>query len=185
MSLPMQVQSRLSHFKSHILGLVAAHVLSVAMVSRLFGISRNTFYKYRHQAEQGRLASCDCTPRVHGSATPQCILEAVCMPRHHTPASASNAWPTSSPIKAWSSPPIPCSVSCASIVHLYHRSHARHAIGTPLKLGRLMACGRWLSVISLPANTTALIALCLPSWTIIPAQSSPVGGLSDRRFLRW
>src|SRR5215813_4781380 len=47
MSLPMQVQSRLSHFKSHILGLVAAHVLSVAMVSRLFGISRNTFYKQR------------------------------------------------------------------------------------------------------------------------------------------
>jgi hypothetical protein len=43
MSLPMQVQSRLSHFKSHILGLVAAHVLSVVMVSRLFGISRNTF----------------------------------------------------------------------------------------------------------------------------------------------
>ena len=77
MSLPMQVQSRLSHFKSHILGLVAAHVLSVALVSRLFGISRNTFYTYRPQAEQGRLASCDCTPRVHGSATPQCILEAV------------------------------------------------------------------------------------------------------------
>jgi len=77
MSLPMQVQSRLSHFKSHILGLVAAHVLSVAMVSRLFGISRNTFYKYRHQAEQGRLASFDCTPRVHGSAKPPCIIEAV------------------------------------------------------------------------------------------------------------
>jgi hypothetical protein len=31
MSLPRQVQSRLSHFKSHILGLVAAHVLSVAI----------------------------------------------------------------------------------------------------------------------------------------------------------
>ena len=77
MSLPMQVQSRLSHFKSHILALVAAHVLSVAMVSRLFGISRNTFYKYRHQAEQGRLASFDCTLRVHGSAKPQRIIEAV------------------------------------------------------------------------------------------------------------
>ena len=53
MSLPMQVQSRLYHFKSHILGLVAAHVFSVVMVSRLFGISRKTFYTYRHQAEQG------------------------------------------------------------------------------------------------------------------------------------
>jgi transposase InsO family protein len=73
----MQVQSRLYHVKSHILGLVAAHVFSVAMVSRLFGISRTTFYKYRHQAEQGRLASCDCTPHVHGSATPPHIIEAV------------------------------------------------------------------------------------------------------------
>src|SRR6195256_236008 len=77
MSLPRQVQSRLYHFKSHILSLVAAHVFSVAMVSRLFGISRTTFYKYRHQAEQGRLASFDCTPRVHGSAKPQRIIEAV------------------------------------------------------------------------------------------------------------
>jgi hypothetical protein len=59
------------------LGLVAAHVFSVVMVSRLFGISRNTFYKYRHQAEQGRLASFDCTPRVHGSAKPQPIIDAV------------------------------------------------------------------------------------------------------------
>jgi transposase InsO family protein len=77
MSLPIQVQSRLYHFKSHILGLVAAHVFSVVMVSRLFGISRKTFYKYRHQAEQGNLASCDCTPRVHGSAKPQCVIDAV------------------------------------------------------------------------------------------------------------
>src|SRR5512145_3359645 len=77
MSLPRQVQSQLYHFKSHILGLVAAHVFSVAMVSRLFGISRNTFYKYRHQAAQGSLASCDCTPRVHGSAKPQRIIDAV------------------------------------------------------------------------------------------------------------
>jgi hypothetical protein len=41
MSLPMQVQSRLYHFKTQMLGLVAAHVFSVVMVSRLFGISRN------------------------------------------------------------------------------------------------------------------------------------------------
>ena len=60
MSLPIQVQSRLYHFKIHIL----------ALVSRLFGLSRTTFDKYRHQAEQGRLASLDCTPRVHGSAKP-------------------------------------------------------------------------------------------------------------------
>ena len=53
MSLPMQVQAQLYHFKTQILGLVAAHVFSVVMVSRLFGISRNTFYKYRQQAEQG------------------------------------------------------------------------------------------------------------------------------------
>jgi transposase-like protein len=74
MSLPMQVQSQLYHFKNRILSLVAAHVFSVVMVSRLFGISRKTFYTYRHQAEQGNLASFDCTPRVHGSAKPQPIL---------------------------------------------------------------------------------------------------------------
>ena len=77
MSLPIQVQSQLYHFKSRILALVAAQVFSVAMVSRLFGISRKTFYKYRQQAAQGRLASCDCTPRVHGSAKPQRIIDAV------------------------------------------------------------------------------------------------------------
>ena len=43
MSLPMQVQSRLYHFKTQMLGLVAAPVFSVVMVSCLFGISRNTF----------------------------------------------------------------------------------------------------------------------------------------------
>jgi transposase InsO family protein len=77
MSLPMQVHSRLYHFKIQMLSLVAAHVFSVVMVSRLFGISRNTFYKYRHQAEQGSLASFDCTPHVHGSAKPQPIIDAV------------------------------------------------------------------------------------------------------------
>ena len=77
MSLPIQVASRLYHFKNHMLALVAAHVFSVAMVSRLFGISRTTFYKYRQQAEQGRLASFDCAPRVHGSAKPQHIIDAV------------------------------------------------------------------------------------------------------------
>src|SRR5437667_3848110 len=57
MSLTIQVRSQLYHFKSRILALVAAQVFSVVMVSRLFGISRKTFYKYRHEAEQGRLAS--------------------------------------------------------------------------------------------------------------------------------
>jgi ACT domain-containing protein len=47
MALPIQVQSQLYHFKNRILGLVAVHVFSVVMVSRLFGISRKTFYKYR------------------------------------------------------------------------------------------------------------------------------------------
>ena len=70
MSLPRQVQSRLDHFKSHILALAAAHVFRVALVSRLFGLARTTFDTYRHQAEQGRLASFDGTPRVHGSAKP-------------------------------------------------------------------------------------------------------------------
>ena len=45
MSLPIQVQSQLYHFKSRLLALVAAQVFSVVMVSRLFGISRKTFYK--------------------------------------------------------------------------------------------------------------------------------------------
>jgi transposase InsO family protein len=77
MSLPIQVQARLYHFKTQMLSLVAAHVFSVVMVARLFGISRNTFYKYRRQAEQGRLATFDCTPRIHGSAKPQPVIDAV------------------------------------------------------------------------------------------------------------
>src|SRR5215831_6110056 len=40
MSLPIQVQSQLYHFKSRILALVATQVFSVVMVSQLFGISR-------------------------------------------------------------------------------------------------------------------------------------------------
>ena len=70
MSLPRQVQSQRYHCKSHLLALVAAPVLRGAMVSRLFGLARTTFDQYRHQAEQGRLASLDGTPRVHGSAQP-------------------------------------------------------------------------------------------------------------------
>src|SRR5438094_10485325 len=69
--------SQLYHFKSRILALVAAQVFSVVMVSRLFGISRKTFYTYRHQAEQGRLTAFDCTPHVHGSAKPQPIIDPV------------------------------------------------------------------------------------------------------------
>src|SRR5262249_3869862 len=83
MSLPIQVQSQLYHFKSRILALVTAQVFSVVMVSRLFGISRKTFYKYRQQAEQGSLASCNCTPRVHGSAKPQRIIDAVLQAKAH------------------------------------------------------------------------------------------------------
>src|SRR4030095_138286 len=86
MSLPIQVQPQLCHFKSRILALVAAQVFSVVMVSRLFGISRKTFYKYRHQAEHGNLASCDCTPRVHGSAKPQRIREAVLYAKAQSPS---------------------------------------------------------------------------------------------------
>jgi len=56
------------------------------MVSQLFGISRKTFYKYRHQAEQGSLASCNCTPRVHGSAKPQRIIDAVLQAKAHSPS---------------------------------------------------------------------------------------------------
>src|SRR5215470_7253990 len=77
MSLPIQVQSQLCHFKSRILALVATQVCSVVLVSRLFGISRKTFYKYRHQATHGGLASCNCTPHVHGCAKPQRIIDAV------------------------------------------------------------------------------------------------------------
>src|SRR5262249_35351959 len=86
MSLPLQVQSPLYHFKSRILALVATQVVSVVMVSRLFGISRKTFYTYRHQAEQGSLASCNCTPRVHGSANPQRIIEAVLHAKAQAPS---------------------------------------------------------------------------------------------------
>src|SRR5712691_11172928 len=86
MSLPIQVQSQLYHFKSRLHVLVAAQVFSVVMVSRLFGISRKTFYKYRHQAEQGNLASCDCTPHVHGSAKPQRIIDAVLRAKAQCPS---------------------------------------------------------------------------------------------------
>jgi transposase InsO family protein len=85
MSLPIQAQSQLYHFKSRILALVAAQVFSVVMVSRLFGISRKIFYKYRQQAAQGRLASCDYTPHVHGSAKPQHIIDAVLHAKAHYP----------------------------------------------------------------------------------------------------
>ena len=86
MSLPIQVQSQLYHFKSRILALVAAQVFSVVMVSRLFGISRKTFYKYRQQAAQGSLASFDCTPHVHGSAKPQPIIDAVLCAKAQSPS---------------------------------------------------------------------------------------------------
>ena len=33
--------------------------------------------QYRHQAEQGSLASVGCTPHIHGSAPPQPIIDAV------------------------------------------------------------------------------------------------------------
>jgi hypothetical protein len=58
MSLPMQVQSQLYRVKTPLLAVVAAHVFSVVLVSRLFGIARTTFSTYRQQAEPGRLASC-------------------------------------------------------------------------------------------------------------------------------
>src|SRR5215467_3112207 len=86
MSQPIQAQSQLYHFKSRILALGAAQVCSVVMVSRLFGISRKTFYKYRQQAMQGSLASCDCTPRVHGSAKPQRIIDAVLQAKAQRPS---------------------------------------------------------------------------------------------------
>src|SRR4029434_10180207 len=86
MSLPLQVQSQLYHFKSRILALVAAHVFSVVMVSRIFGISRKTFYKYRQQAAQWSVDSCDCMRRVHGSAKPQRIIDAVLQPKAQYPS---------------------------------------------------------------------------------------------------
>src|SRR5262249_30878656 len=85
MSLPIGARSELYRFRSRILVLVAAQVISVVMISRLSGISRKTFYKYRHQAAQGRLASCDCTPHVHGSAKPQHIIDAVLQAKAHSP----------------------------------------------------------------------------------------------------
>src|SRR5712691_6379998 len=86
MSLPRHVQSRLYHLTRPILGLVAAHVCSVVMVSRLFGLSRKTFDTYRHQAAQGNLASCDGTPRVHGSAQPQWVIDAGWRAKAHSPS---------------------------------------------------------------------------------------------------
>ena len=159
MSLPMQVQSQLYHFKTQILGLVAAHIFSVVMVSRLFGISRNTFYKYRHQAEHGNLASFDCTPRVHGSAQPQHIIDAVLRAKAQYPSFGKQRLANVSTTKALSSPPIPCSVFCARMPSLYHRAHVHHAIGVPLKRWRLTSFGRWISVISTPTSLTVLIAI--------------------------
>jgi transposase InsO family protein len=86
MSLPTQVQSQLCRFNSRVLALVAAQVFRVVMVSRLFDLSRKTFYTYRHQAAQGPLASWDCTPRGHGSAKPQRIRDAVVQAKAQSPS---------------------------------------------------------------------------------------------------
>src|SRR5215471_14243075 len=85
MSVPVQVQSRLHHFKSQLLRLVTARLFSVVMVCRIFGISRTTFYQYRLLAAEGRLASFDCSPRRRGSAKPQAVVDAVLSARLQYP----------------------------------------------------------------------------------------------------
>jgi putative transposase len=86
MSLPVQVQSRLHHFRSQLQNLVAARLFSVVMVCRIFGISRTTFYQYRLLAEEGKQASFDCSPHRHGSAKPQAVIDTVLSARLQFPS---------------------------------------------------------------------------------------------------
>jgi len=69
--------------KTQMLGLVAAHVFQCGDVSRLFGISRNTFYKYCHQPSRAVWHPLIDSP-CHGSANLNLSLMPCCVPRHNT-----------------------------------------------------------------------------------------------------
>ncbi|HMW02030.1 MAG TPA: DDE-type integrase/transposase/recombinase [Acidobacteriota bacterium] len=85
MVLPPQVEYRLLHFKTQMLHLVAARVFSVVLVCQIFGVSRQTFYKYRRLAEAGTLGDCKCAPHRHGRTTPATTVERVLAARQAYP----------------------------------------------------------------------------------------------------
>lgn len=85
MVLPPQVEYRLLHFKTQMLHLVAGQVFSVVLVCQIFGVSRQTFYKYRRLAEAGTLGVFKCAPHRHGRTTPATTVELVLAARQAYP----------------------------------------------------------------------------------------------------
>ena len=77
MQITAHIQSRLIHFKKQILNIVAAEIISIVVVCRIFDISRTTFYKYRKQKEIGQLGINSCAPHNHGRAKEQEIIDIV------------------------------------------------------------------------------------------------------------
>ena len=85
MQLPAQAQYRLSHFKKQLLALAAAKTFRVVFLCYLFGVSRNTFYKYRQLERAGKLDYFCCAPLHHGLAKSPAIVEAVLDARRQFP----------------------------------------------------------------------------------------------------
>ena len=116
-------------------------------------------YKYRHQAEQGSLASFDCTPRVHGFAKPPDTIAAVLRAKAQYPSFGKQRLANVLSHQGVLISPNTVQRICESMLQLCHRSHACDAAGTPLKRWRLTSCGPWISVISIPASAMALIGI--------------------------
>jgi transposase InsO family protein len=85
MQLPAQVNNRLTHFKKQMVQLAAGKIFSVVFLCYVFGISRNTFYKYRHLAAAGQLDYVGCAPHHHGLAKTQAVIDAVLAAREQFP----------------------------------------------------------------------------------------------------
>lgn len=81
MKVPTQLINRLIHYKKQILILAATKILSVVAICQMLKISRNTFYKYRTQQEQGRLGDFNCAPINHGRAKSAEVVEKVLQAR--------------------------------------------------------------------------------------------------------
>lgn len=85
MQLPAQVKYRLLHFKRQMLQLAAAKAFSVILLCQIFGVSRNTFYKYRRLDRAEKLDYFCCAPLHHGLAKSQEVIDAVLWARERFP----------------------------------------------------------------------------------------------------
>jgi len=142
-------QSRLYHAKPRCwFGRCAC--LQLVWSPVLFGISRNTFYKYCHQAEQGVWHPLIALPHVHGSAKPQPIIDPVLACQAQYPSFGKQ--PTANlllPPRRLISPNTVQRILRTEL-HLCHRFHARDTAGTPLKLWASRHNGAMISCISTP-----------------------------------